>query len=354
MTRRIQMRQPEFVKGIAIWFLIGLGSAQGANGGTYSLKLEGIRPVGGASCDDVAKSEGQRLMRFVTEQLGTPIELVEASCYGGNVGDDLPQWNIEIRYTADAMLQTVSTLGGYAADRPGYESLERCEASSEAERALFERSTKLPVFKGYCKVPMFKDWPWELNVMSFGSPQVRPITISANVFGVILGHNRDSFAQLMQNAFTKNGFDVAQVEVNHHSSYVSTLVRYYGSRLVRVEESTMVSFADAKECLSQVSVASEMLDQSGFSTFGVFCSRDMEARRGANLVAFNGGGDGFSLIQPQTVYESRDLCENVRESVIDHYKNQRHRDVKAGYCSLQDGSMRQYKIILVEKLAQSH
>lgn len=317
-------------------------------GGNFLFRIDGVTPDPQVLCDDLAFSEGQRLVSFVDQNLGQKIDVTDARCVDPGSYGSLPHWQIEISYTAPSQLPVVSTHEVFSYFKPHYPTREACEATIDQEKEIFARQTKLPIFLSYCVIPSYSTDSWEINVTSFGRPERRPYAASSNVFGTILGHDRESFNSMISREFAKYGFEVAQVSLESALTHQNLAVRYYGQELIRFEETNIADFQTPAECTELVNQTQSALNEADLKNFGVYCERDPLVRTGATLIGLTQSPTSLLVINPGTVYETLESCQASKDAVTDHYRTNLRRDIKASFCSFKPDT-KKFAVILVEK-----
>lgn len=332
----------------AIKLLISLALAATLNpatlfAGISKLQLRNLPPVSGFICDDFALAEAARLKKFVGESFG-PFEIVDARCVSVDMGDDFGQWNLEISYSSKWMLPIVTTASSTG---PGYKTQETCEDNLAVEQSLFTENTKLKVFTGYCMIPLYEGYTWNAQIIGFGAPDLSPFSTDVEIFGSVVGHTEKSFTEMLRDKFNFYGMDLAQTSTAGHFAYFTLAMRYYGKTPIRMESQTIVKYTSDSSCLSNLSSLEAAIASAGVPEYGVFCTTQQFNGQHSEIIALVNSNNRVLLVGPETVYTSETACASNIPSVVKHYVEQLGRDIKGGYCNMEEPGA--YTIIMLEK-----
>lgn len=343
LTKRSSSFLQTFSVSIALLSVSSLASA-----GNYLFRIDGFSPDSSMLCDDLAFNEGQRLTTFVSDHIGQSINVTDTRCVRNDAPGPLARWDIEISYTAEKALPTIATNEAFGLSRPTFATKEACYARLDGEKEIFTRQTKLPVFQAYCVVPAYSSIGWEINVTGFGNSEIKPYSLYTNIFGTVLGHTRESFTEMMSKEFAKFGYEVAQLSVEGAMSHQNLAIRYYGKDLIRLEEMNIANFQNPSDCTQLIEDTQTALNAGDLRSFGVYCLRDPLSRVGAVLATMSQTPTSMLIISPETNYDSLEMCTTAKQGVVDHYRNDLRRDIKAGYCSL-DLNSKKFRVVMIEK-----
>jgi hypothetical protein len=304
-----------------------------------------VRP--GELCDDVAFAEGLRLTAHVQTHLGQSIQVIKAYCKPDRDNNTQPMWQIAIDYEGDQKLPEVSTINIGHFDHAGYKTSEECQANLEFEKTAYSKNTGLVPFLSYCRVPMFRDMSWELDIIGFGTPAKSPFDVAIELFNTVRGHTRDSFVAMVSDAFRAHGLDVVHVSLTNHFPYTVMSARYYGLTRINPQETQLVNLPDEKSCPAMVNEITSTLGRSDVTNYGVYCVQDTLTRANFGVAALLPADTNLKLTLPETTYEDSPACEASRLSVIDHYRNDLRRQVIGGYCTV-DLHSKKFAVVLLE------
>ena len=308
---------PQRAFAIVPLFVAGLtGGATAMYADEFSLKLSHFAPIEGQFCDDVAASEAVRLVKFI----GPSISVIGSRCLPQEFGDFRNLWNIEITYNSPAKLAVVSTVDTIGSDRPGFGSSAECKKNIATEAALFANMTGLQVFDAYCQMPVYKHSLWELAVIGFGLPVVRPYTTAPLLFGTALDHTRASFVEMVQSHMKRQGFAVSEVSFINHMSHAAMAIRYYGSSQLALRGSIIAKFEDSDDCIDDISRTNMALDAAGVVNYGTYCQEASNGLFGPELVTLTNNGEGLRLTDPGVAYANKASCQAQLPTVVNHYK----------------------------------
>jgi len=324
-----------------------LVAASPVNAASFTQKFRDMPVRTGELCDDVAFAEGQRLAAYAQTQLGQSIQVIRAYCSPDRDGDALPKWQITVEYESAQRLPMVSTISSEILDHTGYKNAAECEANLEAEKTAFTTNTGLAPFLSYCRVPLFRDLDWQLEIIGFGTPAKRPFDTSVELFSTIQGHTRDSFVTMVSDAFMRQGIHIIHASFTNHFPYSVMSVRYYGSTRIKIQESNLIHLVDDKSCPAITGQITDTLNGSAVANYGVYCVKDTLTRSKFAVAALLPEDTNLRMIRPETIYDDGAACEASRQQVIDHYRNDLRRNVIAGYCTV-DVRSQKFAVMLFE------
>lgn len=315
---------------------------------SFSVLIRQLPPIAGIQCDDFAYAEGQRLREYI----GPTISVTDARCHKEPTPGQIPAWNVIITYEAAAKIESVSTYDENAIEQPGFATRAGCEQALKEESARFTRLTKLPIFSAYCNVPSYPEDPWVLTVLAFGKTEVQSYTASVTLFGDIVGHSGASFVSMLKQGFAKVGAELGQANITGKLAYSTLALNYYGKQRIRLSNHRIATFATKETCLSEVASATTALADAGVTSFGVSChavyTNEIE------LSTIRDRGTKLTLSESETLFDTNELCQQQKAAIVAHYRNNLHRDIKAGYCSAPRYADRakdknKYHVVMIEK-----
>ncbi len=312
----------------------------------FVLHVDHVPPVAGTYCDDYAVSEGQRLKAFVGSRFGS-FDIVDARCNQQDHPTELEYWNLKITYSAAQKLPVVSTYADSVLDQPGFKTKSACDAALPAERVAFKTKTTLDVFSSYCFVPEFTDMRWSTAITGFGDTAVRPYTANATIFSNMESNTWVLFQQTLAGNLGKIGLSMYDFNVSNNTGYFTATFRYYGDHQIRPEPFTIARFDDPKDCKNAVQNTNVALQQAKTINYIAHCQDSGILGPGADLVTFGERQSPPKLINSGRSYTTFAVCMNELPQVLDHYRQNLHRDMTAGYCT-HDGDTRTFKIIMIE------
>ncbi|MEY4630499.1 MAG: hypothetical protein RIQ81_619 [Pseudomonadota bacterium] len=314
-----------------------------------SYRLRDIPAQEGQSCEEFAMNLGQQLKDYVGGSIAG-FDVLETRCFQDISTMPAPKnaWNVEITYAGDAQLKRVSTNDtGVSMFQPAYKDRESCEAGMAAEIPQFERQTGLTKFFAYCTAPRYTSDGWEVSIEAFGTPRNRPFSDNLPVFGKIVGHTWESFTAMLSAGLAKFGFELAQAEMSSKLAFAEVVFRYYGDRSLSPHGHEVAYIPTPEQCLAEVTRVQTALDQAGFKTLGVFCWGD-RVQGLTQLEIATDGDRALRLAQPETTYETWEVCEASREGVADNYRNRYKHNVIAALCNY-DWKNKYFNVTLVEQ-----
>lgn len=322
-------------------------SASTAYSASFSVRIPRIPPIAGKQCDDFAYAEGQRFREYA----GPGISVTDARCYKTAASGQIPSWNVAITYEAESKIEQVSTADENSLDNPGIATRAACDLALKEESARYTRLTKLPIFSAYCRMPTYQDDPWEVVVLGFGKAAIRPYTSSVTIFGDIVGHSHGSFATMLKQGFAKVGAELGQASITNRLAYSTLAIGFYSKERILLAGNRIATFTTKELCLPEVDAASKALSEAGVTSFGVYCRSVYSNEIELSTVRDRNTRIVFSDSDKR--YVSNELCMQDKAAVIAHYRNNLHRDIKAGFCSSpRSGDTpkeTQYRVVMIEK-----
>ena len=316
---------------------------------SFVTRIRHLPPVANTQCDDFAFAEGQRLHNYV----GAGISITDARCFMDASGPgELPYWNIAITYEATAALSIISTYDEFSVQgHPEFTKRDGCAAVVKDEVTRFTRITKLPAFASYCRVPSSRDGAWNAVVLGFGNAEIQPFTASVNLFGSIVGHSADSFIAMVKQGMTKIGVELGLASVTGKLAYSTLVMNYYSKEKVRFDNTLVATFATKEACSAEVATGVKALADAGVVNVGTFCqavfSNEIE------LTTIRDDRSKLTLSESDKLYDTNELCLQDKAAVVEHYRKDLKRDIKAGFCSAPrydgPGGNKKFHVVMVEK-----
>jgi hypothetical protein len=326
--------------------------ASAAVADNFVLHVDHVPPVQGTYCDDYAVSEAARLKAFIGSRLGS-FDIIDARCKQQDHPTEIEYWNLRITYSAPSKLPVVSTYDDTVLDQPGFATKSACDAALPAEGNAFTTKTGLDVFSAYCFVPGFTGMLWSKVITGFGDAAVRPFTANATIFGSMENSTWVLFQQTLTANLSKMGFSMHDFSVSNNTGYFIATFRYYGDHQIRPEPVKIARFDVPKDCENAVQTTNVALQQAKTINYIAYCQDAGIFGPGTDLVTFGERQFPPRLVNSGRSYTTYAVCLNELPQVLDHYRQNLHRDMTAGFCT-HDPDTKTFKIIMIETRTNVH
>lgn len=330
---------------MAMLCMAATAAATRAHAETFRYILRDVPAQTGMNCDDVAHSWGQRL-----GQSGSDVRVTETRCFDDDTGDGyFPAWDMEFTYEAAKLLTEISTedRGSSTIERGGFKDRAKCEQALAAELPLFESKTGLAAVYKFCRVPMFRESPWEVSIISFGEPAVRPYTLSTELLGTFLGQTLASFTEMVRERLEGYGATMSQLMVQSNPGYLTLMVRYYGDKRIRVDETPLAKYETVGACAADLAAGQMALDVADLMNLGAYCHR-ISFGDEIELVALTQREGPLAVVNVAQIFPDRAACQSAKTKILEHYRDQLGRAISGALCSLADDGTR-FQVRLIEK-----
>ena len=337
-----------FSRAIFMAATVGISlAAATANAGVYSLSIWDVQRRQDTSCEQMALNEGNRLVDFVQANLGRSIALRSAVCVDDE-GGGLPRWKFRISYESEAALPLVAAGRSTSSELPVYATAAECEAAIAPELAKFTANTGLAAFRSYCRVPLYKDSGWNLEILGFGVPRLAPRNISTEIFGTVMNHTRESYFEMISAQFRRDSMDVAHLVILNRFPYLGLAIRYYGNEDIRVAETGILGVEGKDNCVARAERVGMDLADHGFKNYGTYCSQHMLDKTRFTVTSLLPLESPLKLTLAPEAFKDLPACESQLEATIRYYRDDLRRDITNGYCSL-DPKTKTYQTVLFER-----
>jgi hypothetical protein len=297
------------------------------------------------NCDDFAYAEGKRLAQV------SGVSAVDVRCFSDDFGNELPYWNLNISYEADAAIQPVSTFDYGSTSHPGFATQALCEGALKNESSTFARLSGLTAFATYCRVPTNRSESWHPVVLGFGPATAKPFTHGIAIFGELVGYTASSFDAMVRDGFTKLGAQVGLTSFERDVVYNKFAINYFAKERLDFEVDHIAAFSSKEACAQNLTAAKDALAASGVMNIATFCRAYLAGK--IELLTVRDSRSRLTLSETDPVYDSVQACEGQKAAVVDHYRSALHRDIKAAFCSIPvDLSGRpntKVKVVMIEK-----
>lgn len=317
------------------WTQLG-GSAYA---GSFKLGFLRMPHVANTLCDDHAYALGQKL------QTDTGVTVTDARCEMDDGHQVYPFWSIQISYEAPTRLFAVSTYDETVTYHPGFANRTSCEAALKSEQETFVARTKLPVFTAYCRTPYIKEGAWIPTIIGFGTAEFQPFTATVRTYGKIVGHTLDSLTSMIRQGLAQLGGEVSYMSVDRELTSSILTVSYYARERISLDASRIAVFVSEQICAREVASATGALTAAGITQVGVYCQA-ADAKK-FDLMALTDKRTKLTLSVSDRFYETYEACLQQKDSTVDHYRSNMHRDIKAGYCSL--STQNRFHVTMIER-----
>jgi hypothetical protein len=295
-----------------------------AMAGSFRHTLRNFPIAEGASCEESAFQIGQSFAAFGS------VSEVSSRCIDNWEGRG--KKDIEIRYTAEVVLNVISTSDSVTALSTGgtYKSRETCEADMAAEIPVFEQLTGLRPFISYCEsFGSFGDH--RLHIKAIGEAAVRPYVTTLSTMGTILGHTRETFTAMIRARLKHLNAELAQLGPSTSPINSEMNIRYYGSDRLNYDEVVIAKFETAEACQAQVVSLFDILTAHDDKHLAVYCQNTGIV--GIELVAQASRSSELSLVVAEGEYKTAEECAAQVDAVVTKYRERYNHKVLMGACS---------------------
>jgi hypothetical protein len=156
---------------------------------------------------------------------------------------------------------------------------------------------------------------------------------------------------MVKQGLTKIGAEMGLASVNSSVAYSTFVMNYYGKDRIRFDNTLVSTFATKEACAIEVATAAKALADAGVVNVGAFCQAVFSNE--VELTTIRDDRSKFTRSESDKLYDTAELCQQDKAAVIEHYRKDLHRDIKAGFCSAPrydgPGGNKKFHVVMIEK-----